>query len=322
VLATHAVAIRRGDAVPGEPAAEAVAAWRGRVAAVCGPGGTGASTVAVGLAQGLADDPRLGHAVLLADLALYADQAMLHDAGDVVPGVQELVEEHRTGRLSAEEVRALAFDVGERGYHLLLGLRRPRFWAALRPRSFEAAFESLCAAYRVVVCDTDAEIEGEEECGSPDVEERHVMSRTAVLGADVVFAVGLPGPKGTHALARVLNELRAAGVRPGRVVPVLNRAPRSGRARAELSATLAGLTGSGAAPFAPPVFLPERRVEEPLLDGARLGAAMTRPLAGAFTAVVDGPAPGPGPEGTGPRLVRPGSLGAWSDGDAEEAALG
>ena len=320
-LVAHAQPVRRGDAVPGEPGPEPVAAWRGRVAAVCGPGGTGASTVAVALAQGLADDPRLGSAVLLADLALCADQAMLHDAGDVVPGVQELVDEHRARRPSPDEVRAMAFDVHERGYHLLLGLRRARFWAALRPRAFAAAFESLRAAYRVVVCDTDADVEGEDEGGSLDVEERHVMSRTAVLGADVVFAVGLPGLKGTHALARVLTELRAAGVDPARVVPVVNRAPKAGRARAELAATLAALTGADAAPFAPAVFLPDRRVEDALAGRARLHPTLTRPLAGAFAAVVDGAVDDEAGDGAGARRVRPGSLGTWSD-EAEEAALG
>src|SRR4051812_18903929 len=70
----------------------AVGAWRGRLVAVTGPGGTGASTVAMALAQGLAADVRLADLVALVDLALDADQAMLHDAGDIVPGVQELVD--------------------------------------------------------------------------------------------------------------------------------------------------------------------------------------------------------------------------------------
>ena len=319
-LAAHAELIARGDAVPGATPPDPGATWRGKVAAVCGPGGTGASTVAVALAQGLADDARLGHSVLLADLALHAEQAMLHDARDVVPGVQELAEAHRTGRMSPGDVRALAFEVDERGYHLLLGLRQARSWAALRPRAFAAAFEALRASYRVVVCDTDADLEGEDEGGSIDVEERHLMSRTAVLGADVVFAVGLPGMKGTHALVRVLAELRAAGAAPDQVVPVLNRAPKSGRARAALASTLAALTADGGAGFAPPLFLPDRRVEETLLDGMRLSSTLTRPLAGAFAAVVDGPAAA-GAASAGARLVRPGSLGTWSDGEAEGAAL-
>ncbi|HET7486384.1 MAG TPA: hypothetical protein VFJ85_00545 [Acidimicrobiales bacterium] len=321
VLATHAALIGRGDAIPGDPAGETATEWRGLVAAVCGAGGTGASTAAVALAQGLAEDPRWAGSVVLADFALHAEQAMLHDARDVVPGVQELVEAHRARRVSADDVRAFTFTVQERGYELLLGLRQARSWSAIRPRAFAAAFGSLRGAYRAVVCDVDADLEGEEEGGSIDVEERNVMSRTAALAADVVLAVGLPGMKGLHAHVRVLNELRAVGVDPGRVVPVVNRAPKSGRARAEITATLASLTDTGGAPFAPPVFLPERRVEELLLDGVRLPAALCQPLRGAFAAVAHHAGPPGGPDHE-PQAVRPGSLGIWSDDDAEEPALG
>jgi hypothetical protein len=320
VLREHAVMIGRGDTLPGEPAAEPGAA-HGLVATVLGSGGTGVSTVAVALAQGLAADARHGGAVLLADLALHAEQAMLHDARDVVPGVQELVDAHRSRRVRPAEVRAFAFDVEERGYQLLLGLRQARAWAAIRPRAFEAAFESLLAAYGVVVCDTDADLEGEDEGGSIEVEERHVMGRTAAQRADVVFAVGQPGMKGTHALVRVLNELRTVGVHPGRVVPVVNRAPKGGRARSDLAATLAQLAGGDGAAFAPAVFLPDRRVEEPLLDGVRLPGALTGPLTGAFRALVAAGSAG-GAGRAEPQPVRPGSLGSWSDGAEEEAALG
>ena len=77
--------------------------------------------------------------VLLADLNLDADQAALHDARDVVPGVAELVDAHRGGQPSADEIRTLTFRVPSRSYHLLLGLRRHRDWTVLRPRAFEAA---------------------------------------------------------------------------------------------------------------------------------------------------------------------------------------
>ena len=36
-------------------------------------------------------------------------------------------------------MRALTFAVVERRYHLLLGLRRARYWSTLRRTSFEAA---------------------------------------------------------------------------------------------------------------------------------------------------------------------------------------
>src|SRR3546814_12658529 len=84
------------------------------------------SDLSIPLAQGLARDPRYSELICLADLALDAEQAMLHAARDVVPGVAELVEAHRSGSPGPHEVRDLTWEVGERGYRLLLGLRRHR----------------------------------------------------------------------------------------------------------------------------------------------------------------------------------------------------
>ncbi|MGH9074872.1 MAG: hypothetical protein ACRDZQ_12265, partial [Acidimicrobiales bacterium] len=269
VLRQHAALVPGGElSDPVEPAdlmsGDGEARGRGGqgaavVVAVCGSGGVGGSTVAMALSQGLAGTrggaaavlaaggfgsaapPGPPGRVLLADLARRADLAVLHDARDVVPGVQELVEAHRNGRLPPEEVQSLAFDVAERGYHLLLGLRRASAWSSLRPRAFQAAFASLRAAYGVVVCDIEADLEGEREGGSADVEERNVMGRTVAAQADAVLAVGTPGVKGGHALIRLLGDLAGAGVPPERVVPVCNRAPRSRRARAELAGALGQL---------------------------------------------------------------------------------
>jgi len=322
-LTAHARPIARGEARSGAvagPGPAMPATWSCPVAALTGPGGTGVSTAAIALAQALGDDVRNAGLVCLADFRLHAEQAMLHDARDVLPSVQELVEAHRAGQPSAEVVRGQAFSVEERGYHLLLGLRQARYWPSLRRRAFEATFESLRNAYRMLVCDVDAELEGEAEGGSIDVEERHVMARTTMAGANAVFAVGLPSMKGVHALVRVLVELLGSGVPPDRIVPVVNRAPRSPRSRAGLAAAVSELAGpavaraSEAAGFAAlpaPVFLPERKVDEALHDGTRMPAGLGAPLAGAFAAVLErGSARRPAAE---PERVRPGSLGRWSE---------
>ncbi|MGH9181915.1 MAG: hypothetical protein ACRDY5_09390, partial [Acidimicrobiales bacterium] len=315
MLAGQATMIRRGES-PHPPTTPAPApAGAGRVVTVCGSGGTGTSTVAIAVAQGLAAGGMAP--VLLADLALNAEQAMLHDARDVVPGVQELVEAHRSRRPSPEDVRSLTFRIEERGYQLLLGLRRARAWSAIRPRAFEAAFGSLRSAYPAVVCDTDADLEGEEEGGSIDVEERHVMARTATREADIVMAVGLPGMKGVHALVRVLNELHSAGVEPERIVPVVNRAPRGGRARSEIAATIAALAVASGRTFGPALFLPDRRVEEDLRDGVPLPAVLVTPLAGALTATV-AQVPSARRRDGGPQAVPPGSLGSWAHVEDDE----
>ena len=313
-LTSCAHPVRRGDADPSNLLSRpAPIAWRGAVATLTGSGGTGVSTAAIALAQTLADDVRHGGMVLLADLRLRAEHAVLHDAGDVLPCVQELVEAHRSGQPSADDVRSLAFAVPERRYHLLLGLRRARHWPAIRPQAFEAAFDSLRRAWGVVVCDIDADLEGEADAGSIDIEERNVMARTAAAQADVVFAVGLPQLKGVHSLVRVLHDLIAFGTDPARIVPVVNRAPRSARTRAGLAAVLADLTS----PFAGgrlmnPIHLPERsNVEADLHDGARLPSPLGEPLAGAFKALLDRPRLEP--VAATPEPVRPGSLGQWTE---------
>ncbi len=316
-LASHAVMVGRGASSPLEVDAHGVRLpWQGRLAAVCGPGGTGASTVAAALAQGLGHRHHDGE-VLLADLALHAEQAMLHDVRDVVPGVQELVEGHRARRLDADEVRALTFSVVERRYHLLLGLRRARYWATLRPRAFEAALESLRRTFDIVVCDITADFESQDDAGSTDVEERNLMARAAIRSADVVFAVGRPGVKGVHALVRVLADLAAAGVPAGRTVPVFNEAPRHPRARAELVSALAELAvpAMDGGRTTAPVFLPSRRVEEALRDAVAIPAPLPSLLAGAYTAIVD--RFGPADDACGQPLERivPGSLGAFAEDD-------
>ena len=309
LLSTHAVMIgatdRRG--VPGAQPREQ-AGDPARVVAVCGPGGTGSSTVAIALAQELAG----GGSVLLADLALRAEQAVLHDARDIAPGLQELVEAHRGRRPSTDEVLALTFDVAERGYRLLLGLRRSRYWSALRPRAFEAAFDTLAATFDTVICDVTADFEGEDSGGSIDVEERNLMGRTAVMRADAVAVVGSPGVKGVHALVRLVRDLADIGVPAARVVPVINQAPRSPRARSEITAAVADLASVDEGAIPPPVFLPRRRVEASLRDGVAIPAPLGALTAGAVRAAWSRSTARPLSDAREPQPIAPGSLGSWS----------
>lgn len=294
---------------------------RGLLVAVGGAGGTGGSTLAMAVAQGLAGSPGLagGRSVVLADLALRADQAVLHDARDVVPGVQELVEAHRNGSLESSQVVAMTYEVAERGYHLLLGLRRASAWASIRPRAFEAALTSLGRTYDVVVGDIETDLEGADEGGSVDVEERNAMARTTAVQADVVLAVGLPGVKGVHSLVRVVRELAGAGVAPERIVAVFNRSPKARRAQAGLAGALGQLVAQEGTGLAAPVFVPERRLDDLAGPLARLPGALADPLVAAVVAVVARSGTQPGAPGQG-RRVAPGRLGHWQD--DEEPAVG
>jgi hypothetical protein len=327
VLTAHCQLIGRGDQLPPGIRESTASIWLGQLVTVCGPGGTGASTLAIALGQGLAADVRHGRRVLVADLARRADQAMLHDAQDLGPGTQELVEAHRLGRPEVDEIWRLTFDVPRRGYRLLLGLRRPEAWSSLRPRAIDASIDGLRRSFHVVVADVTGDVEGEAEGGSADVEERNHLARSAILRSSVVVAVGASGMKGVHSLAGLIRSLTAIGVSPDRILPVINRSPRNPRARAELGRALAGLLAAdhGGAPaggigwsrgrqtaLAGPVHVPERKLEDALRDGAPLPGAVVDPMVQAAEAVMERQLDS-GSAQPGPTLIAPGSLGQWSE---------
>lgn len=315
-LGEHARAVGSAAAAPEvsddpDTSDEATTTTLAPVVAVVGPGGTGASSVAIATAQGLAADERFASQVVLADLDVRADLAMLLDAKDVVPGVQELVDAARSHRLGPRQVLPCTHAYRPGGYHVLLGLRRASQWTSIRPKAFAAAFEALRRSFRVVVADCSNDLEGEGTTGSIDIEERNVMSRTAVEQASVVFAVGSPGLKGLHGVVRLLSELRELGVPDERVICVINGAPKRPKLRADLTRDLGALVEARAGKGVAPLFLPPRPVEEALRDGVPLPEPLPATLAGAVTAVlqrssVASPLP---PAGGEPAPISPGSLG-------------
>lgn len=330
-LAAHARMV--GDASIEEVASSAEQTPpAGRLVAVTGPGGTGASSAAIALAQGLARNeatprsarrpgakraPAPSATVLLADLCRVADQAMLHDARVLVPGIQELVEAHRAAEPPRQTLVDQTFDVPARGYRLLLGLRRPRHWVAIRPRALEATLDSLQRLADIVVADVEPDVEGEAETGSVDVEERNQLSRAAMARADVLVLVGDPSMKGLYALVRQVSELLAFGVPVQRMLPVLNRSSRNPRVRAELAASfvdlLAATAGTAAGTLPAPTHLPKRRVDEALRDGVALPGPLPQTLARAATAVLERTGRlAPGLSADLPRPVTPGSLSTFT----------
>lgn len=320
VLMEHALPIDRADDLPGQvqlPNA-LTPGFRARTVAVTGAGGAGRSTVAAALAQGFGTDVAHTDTIVLADLALHADQAVLHDARDVIPGLLELVEAHRAGMPSTDEVRALTFDIAARRYRLLLGLRRHRDWTALRPRALRAALDGLRKAFTLVIADVDDDLEGEVLTGSADIEDRNLLARSTSSIADVIIVVGAPGVKGMHSMLRVIRDVIAEGVGPERIVPVLNRAPRRGRQRSELArATVELLAASnpGHAVLSP-IFLPERKeVEEAIRDGIGLPSVLVDPVTDAVRARLDAvPDRAPAaPLDETPVAVEVGALGAWGE---------
>jgi hypothetical protein len=231
--------------------------------------------------------------------------------------VPELVDAHRLGDPTRADIDAVTFELPDHGYRLLLGVRRHRDWTLPRPRALRSALGGLRRAFRLIVADTDADLEGELECGSIDVEERNGLARTAVEQATLVVAVSTPTLKGVHDLVRLHDALRNLGVESRRIMPVLNRSGRGLRHRAEVTRTVASLlTDRGHVPVAAPLYLPERRrLDEVTRDSRRLPTALTTPLTRAVAAALEAAPPtGPAADVEGVPVAA-GTLGHWTEAD-------
>lgn len=315
-LNAEPVAALDHDGAPSTPAGPRSST--GRLITVTGRAGVGRSTVACAVAQHLVDAHRGGRDVMLVDLARRAHHALLHDAGDVVPGIQELVEACRSASADEPDPLRFSFAVPQRGYRVVLGLRRPRDWVTIRSRAFDVALTALCRGVVDVVADVDDDVEGEAQTGSFDIEDRNLMARATLARADLVLLVATATVTGVHGLVDGLQTLREFGLEGQRTLVVVNRGPRSGRAKAELTRTIADLVG-GAGPGAPyvgPVFVPDRRdIDLIHRDRARFPTAVTGPAGRAVETLLARNPPRSWDEpDLEPVPVRPGSLGSWGAG--------
>ncbi|MFM8861651.1 MAG: hypothetical protein ACKOIA_04225 [Acidimicrobiia bacterium] len=279
----------------------------GRLVTITGAGGTGTSLMAMALAGHFATTED----VALIDGALDADQALLHDLGDVLPGLPELVDAHRTWTPTSEEVRTGLWHCPDHGYDVLPGLRRHRDWATMRRRNVAAAIASVRSTYGFVVADVDMDPEGEADTGSVDVEDRNALSRALLGDADVVVVTARPGLSGVRRLLRNIVLLAEHDVDLDRVIPVIIGAPRSTARRSESTRAIARLLeecrpGSS---VATPVMVPIRRDLEPFLqDGAPLPPSVAGSVGAAVNLVLRTFAPRV-PVSEGPVRIVPGHLG-------------
>jgi hypothetical protein len=301
----------------------------GRLVAVTGVRGSGRSTLACALAEHAARPTRRRgapagphDAVVLVDACLHADLGVLHAARDVVPGLPELVEAHRIGTIDRDAVHRLTWEVPARGYRLLLGLRRHRDWATLRPRAVAAALDGLRAAFTTVVVDVDADVEGEAETGSLDVEDRNLLARVVLAAADVVVCTAPVDVRGLVHLNRIAADLAALGVDGARLVVAATAGPGrppTRRLAQRAAAVRAAADAVGAAGIDPAaiVVVPRRDdLATRTLDVASLAdhAVAVADAVGALLARTpdrSGPAVG----ADVPVAVTPGSLGSWADDD-------
>ncbi|HEY5888289.1 MAG TPA: hypothetical protein VIT24_11210 [Acidimicrobiales bacterium] len=235
----------------------------GRLVAVTGPPGVGASTVAQALAAHHTRQAR----TLLADLALDADQHLRHGVRPGHDGVFELAEALRHAP-PADLVPPTADLVA--GYDLLCGLRRRQEWTALSTVVADHVIEVLRRSHPLVVADVPADLDGRAESGSLDLEERNALARATLPVAAVVVVVGRWTTTGVHRLVRTLVDLNRHGIDHDRLQPVLNDAPTSAVRQALACRTLGALlTEVDGGPWRDPACLAHDRGVEACVREAR-----------------------------------------------------
>ncbi len=239
-----------GEDLPAD--VEGDAGRRGSLVAVWGPtGAPGRTTIAVALADELS---RMASSALLIDADVYGGvAASVLGLLDESPGIAAACRQAAAGRLGAEALAALAWQVSP-SWRLLTGIPRPERWPELRPAAVTSVLDAArsCAEYTVVDCGFC--LETEEELSFDTAAPRRNGATLAVLdAADLVLVVGAADPVGVQRLVRALSDLRDAEV-AAPVWVVINKVRKGvvpGDPAAEVTAALERFAGRSPAAVLP-----------------------------------------------------------------------
>jgi len=190
----------------------------GPLIVVAGPSCRSTARLAMKVAAG-AVRPNPALPVILTDLEVRGWLRDLHDAPGETVGIQDLVDLHRTRVATRDEVAQLAPLDHDCGYRILFGVRHPRDWLALGPRSVRSALASLRHHAGALVAVVGDDLDGEAETGSADLEDRNHLARSAVLTADLILVAPAHTNAAAHAQAILLEDL--AHLRPDAVTVVV-----------------------------------------------------------------------------------------------------
>ena len=261
-----------GRAAPARP--------HGRLLAVWGPtGAPGRTTVAVGLATGLAGSGD----VLLVDADPYGGAVAQHlGVLEEVSGLLAAARAANTGQLGPDRLAGLARQIGP-GLRVLTGLPRPDRWQEVRPAAYADLLDEAAGLADHVVLDLGFSLETQPGDPFGSTPQRNEMTLAALERADEVVVVGSADPVGLSRLARGLVELSelVPGVRPRVVV---------NRTRASLGWSDRDVRGMVEG-FVRPLdvhFLPDDRVaaDRAVMTGRSLAEGGESPLLEAVTALV------------------------------------
>ncbi len=194
----------------------------GQVVAVWGAtGAPGRTTVAVGLAAGLASS---GRSTVLVDADPYGGTVaqqlgVLDDASGLLAAARLA----NAGTLDPDRLRSLSRTVVDR-FEVLTGLPRADRWTEIRQSSLQEVLRSAAARAETVV--VDCGFGGEWAHGTASPRGREALVAAGLEVADQLVVVGGAEPVGLTRLARLLVDARQ--VRPGGIEHVVVNRMRPG----------------------------------------------------------------------------------------------
>ncbi|MBA3233366.1 MAG: chromosome partitioning protein [Propionibacteriales bacterium] len=241
---------RRGMASSPSPSDDAGAGPRGRVIAIWGASGSpGRSTLALGLAAGLAE---LGAPTTLVDIDVYGGTAaQLLGLLDESSGLLAATRQANLGAFGAAELARHARSLSPT-LRVLTGLPRADRWTELRPALLRRLLEAARTLSAFTVLDCADSLETDEDVSYDTTAPRRNGATIAALElADTVVAVGTADPVGLGRLIRAVTEL-ADTVTHERPVVVVNRMRGSlGWSEDEIASTLRHTVGVDRVTFLP-----------------------------------------------------------------------
>lgn len=253
---------------------------RAEVIVVWGPGGApGRTTIAITLAAELAS---VGHRVLLIDVDTHgAAVAPALGLLDESPGFAAACRLAGAESLTHSELDRIAqhYESPVGGFRVLTGIGRPSRWPELTEQRVAATFEQARSWADVIVVDTSASLESDEEISSDlFAPRRNAAAITAVRIADRLVVVGAADPIGMTRLLRAHPDgLEVATT--GDVTVVVNKVRSSAaglKPAAHVRQTLARFGG-----IRDPILVPHDQVacDRALLSGRTLTDASPRSAA-------------------------------------------
>lgn len=158
--------------------------------------------------------------MVLADLALDAPLRALHGIDPGAPGLPDLLAETRFGVPGSDSIVAATAPCPD-GYRVLPGLRHHADWVLADHRSATAVLDALTGSDALVVAHVDRDVEGEDETGSLDIEDRNAFARAVLRRADLVVIAARDERADRISLIPALASLAAFGIPARRTAVVL-----------------------------------------------------------------------------------------------------